>query len=285
MLTATQLFHLRAPARQRERNVAEACGRLCYRGMVLVMKDTPESGAHVAKGEGFSANLTGASLADLVQMECFGNSTVAVRVVSGDDEGYLYFHGGQIVHAMSSNAIGEAAALEILDWNRGSFEPCNAGWPSTFTISKPWQALLMTAAARGDEERRKVVDFPRERTQGTSMSQKPPAPAGSKPPPPAQPSSGPPPSLQGIERAVRLEADGRVASIRGDAEELTAMTAYALRVSALVGDQLGMGDLRAVECVGNGTRRLFYFEADGHLIGIEAKSDLEIGTLRVRLGL
>lgn len=253
--------------------------------MVLVMKDLPASSADVANGEGFSANLTGANLPDLVQMECFSNSTLAVRVVSGDEEGYLYFHAGQIVHAMSSSAVGEAAALEILDWNRGSFEPCNAGWPSNFTISKPWQALLMTVAAKRDEERRKVVNFPRERTQGTSMSQKPPAPAGSQPPAPAPPSSGPPESTRGIECAVRLEADGRVASTRGDAEELTEMTAYALRVSALIGDQLGMGDLRAVECVGNGARRLFYFEADGHLVGLEAKSDVEVGTLRERLGL
>ena len=260
------------------------------------MKEPP--GSRAASEEGFSANLTGASLPDLVQMECLANSTLVVRVVSGDDEGYLYFHGGQIVHAMSSNAIGEAAALEILDWNRGSFEPCSAGWPSEFSISKPWQALIMSAAAARDEARRKVVDFPRERAQGATMMQKPPKPVSTSSPPPSNrvPISNPPgtmpssqsgvsPSTRGIERAVRLEPDGRVISTRGDSEELAAMTAYALRVSSLVGDELGMGELRAVESVAGGARRLFYTENDGRLVGVEVRADVDLGQLREKLGL
>jgi len=247
-----------------------------------MLKNQP--GSRTVNEEGFSANLTGAGLPDLVQMECLQNSTLVVRVVSGDDQGYLYFHAGQIVHAMSSSAVGEAAALEILGWNYGSFEPCNAGWPSELTITKPWQALLMSAAAARDEARRKVVDFPRDRAHGATMSQKPPKPVSSQPPSrsPEAPirsssQSGLTPSTRGIERAVKLEADGRVLSTRGDAEELAAMTAYALRVSALVGDELGMGDLRAVESVSGSTRRLFYTETDGNLIGIEARTEVELG--------
>lgn len=248
------------------------------------MKDSQASSVYAGGEEGFRANLTGASLPDLVQMECLGNSTLTVRVISGNDEGYLYFHQGQIVHAVSSSAVGEAAALEILGWNGGSFEPCSAGWPTSHSISKSWQALLLGAATKRDEERRKVVDFPRERTHGASMSQKPP-PAGNAPPVSAPPASGPPAGARGIERAVRLAVDGRAVSTRGDAEELSAMTAYVLRIGALVGEQLGMGDLRAVECVASATRRLFYFDADGHLIGLEAGTDVELGDLRDRLGL
>ncbi|HEX6765324.1 MAG TPA: DUF4388 domain-containing protein [Polyangiaceae bacterium] len=258
------------------------------------MKDPPGSRAHAVSEEGFRANLVGASLPDLVQMECLANSTLVVRVVSGDDEGYLYFHAGQIVHAMSSNAAGEAAFFEILGWNRGSFEPCSAGWPSAFTITKPWQGLLMSAAAARDEARRKIVDFPRDRAQGANMLQKPPKPIPSQPAPPRSPStmpvptpsqSGTTPSTRGIERAVRLEPDGRVLSTRGVSEELAAMTAYALRVSALVGEELGMGELRAVESVTNGTRRMFYTEPEGKLIGLEAPVDVDLGTLREKLGL
>jgi hypothetical protein len=257
------------------------------------MKDPPGSRAHTANEEGFRANLVGASLPDLVQMECLANSTLVVRVVSGDDEGYLYFHGGQVVHAMSSNAVGEAAFREILGWNCGSFEPCSAGWPSSFTITKPWQGLLMSAATAHDEARRKVVDFPRERPQGASMSQKPQLPVAtqmqgrppSTTPVPTPPQSGTTPSTRGIQHAVRLDADGRVLSTRGDAEELAAMTAYALRVSALVGDELGMGDLRAIESVTSGMRRLFYTEPDGNIIGLEAPGEAELGPLREKLGL
>ena len=97
--------------------------------------------------------------------------------------------------------------------------------------------------------------------------------------------SGMSPATRGIERAVRLETDGRVLSTRGEADELAAMTAYAIRVSALIGDELGMGDLRAIESVANGSRRLFYTETDGKLIGVEARADAELASLREKLGL
>ena len=302
------------------------------------MKEASGSHANATSEHGFRANLTGASLADLVQMECLARTTQVVRVISGDDVGYLYFQSGSIVHAMSSSAVGEAAAMEILGWDRGSFEPCNAGWPSAATINKPWQALLMSAATALDEARRKVVDFPRERSQGASMSQKPPSGSASNPPvtipsvrqtsrPPnpatttlqsapapslaslngpqsgtapksaapnvsvastaaATPSTAPNSSTRGIERAVRLEAsDGRVISTRGDADELASMTAYTMRVAALIGERLGMEDLRAVEGVTGSTRRLFYVERNGNLIGLEASTATDLTALRDKLGL
>jgi hypothetical protein len=254
--------------------------------MTVAMKDAGPRASGTTE-VGFRANLTGASLADLVQLECLANSTLAVRVVSGDDTGYLYFQAGQIVHAMSADAVGEAAALEILSWDRGSFEPCTAGFPTRASIEKPWPALLMAAAAAADEARRHtVVDFPRERTQGTPM-QKPPIPLSQPPPLPTTsnpPQSGPTWGGQGIDRAVRLEADGKVVSVRGDAEELAAITAYAMRLATLVGERLGMEELRAVECVTSTRRRLFYLEKNGNLIGLEAQADTDLAALRERLG-
>lgn len=307
-----------------------------------VMKEASGSHANATSEHGFRANLTGASLADLVQMECLARTTQVVRVISGDDVGYLYFQSGSIVHAMSSSAVGEAAALEILGWDRGSFEPCNAGWPTAATINKPWQALLMSAATALDEARRKVVDFPRERSQGAYMSQKPPSGSAgnppvtipsarqtSRPPNPATttlqsapaptlaslngpqsgtaskstpppnvsvaspgapstsaPSTAPSSSTRGIERAVRLEAsDGRVISTRGDADELASMTAYTMRVAELIGERLGMEGLRAVEGVTGSTRRLFYVERNGNLIGLEASTTTDLTALREKLGL
>jgi len=257
------------------------------------MKEPTASRAGGSAEPGFSANITGASLADLVQMECLANSTLVVRVVSGNDAGYLYFRTGQIVHAMSSSALGEAAALEILGWDRGSFEPCNAGWPSTLTISKPWQALLMHSATLRDESRRRtVVDFPRERTQGSPMH-KPPVPVISQPPPlppsvapqSAGPQSGTTLGGQGIERAVRLDSEGKVLSTRGDAEELAAVTAYTMRLAKLVGERLGMEELRAVEAVTSEHRQLYYVEKNGNLIGLEASAESDLSALREKLGL
>ena len=92
--------------------------------------------------------------------------------------------------------------------------------------------------------------------------------------------------MRGIERAVRLETDGKILSTRGAAEELAAMTAYTMRIASLVGERLGMEDLRAVECVVvGGARRLFYVEKNGHYVGLEATPDAELGPLREKLGL
>ena len=256
------------------------------------MKEPTASRPDAADETGFRASITGATLADLVQMECLANSTLVVRVVSANDTGYLYFQSGQMVHAMSSSAVGEAAALEILGWDRGSFEPCNAGWPSALTIRKPWQALLMHAATVRDESRRRtVVDFPRERAQGnpmhkslTPITQPPPGPPSVTPHSASSPPSGATLGGQGIERAVRLEADGKVISMRGDAEELAAVTAYTMRLAALVGEELGMEELRAVEAVSTTHRHLFYVERNGTLIGLEAAVDADLTALRERLG-
>lgn len=255
-----------------------------------------------ASEPGFRANLTGASLADLVQMECLTGTTAVVRVISDDEVGYLYFKAGGLVHAMTASAMGEAAALEILGWDRGSFEACQAGWPTTSTITKPWQALLMTSAAQRDESRRRtVLDFPRER--GTSASPKPPfasplpkSDASTRAPrasdrTPTSPSPAPPlpasdvaPNVR-IEHAVRLDADGKVLSARGAPDELAAMTAYAMRLGALIGERLGMDALCAVECVTGAKRSLFYAEKNGNLIGLTASLDVELDALRGKLGL
>ncbi len=53
-----------------------------------------------------------------------------VVLVTGEGGiGYLYFDHGQIVHAVTTDHMGEAAALEILGWTNGSFQPCNRPWP------------------------------------------------------------------------------------------------------------------------------------------------------------
>ena len=70
-----------------------------------------------------------------------------------------------------------------------------------------------------------------------------------------------------------------------DAEELAAVTAYAARLGALIGDTLGMEGLRAVECITGAKRRLFYVEKNGNLIGLEAAAEVDLGPLREKLGL
>ncbi len=255
-----------------------------------------EESPNTMRESGFRANLHGASLADLVQMECLSGHERVIRVSSGNDVGYLFFRGGQIVHAVSRRGIGETAALEILRWNDGTFEPCSAGWPDRDSIGSNWQNLLILSAQHRDEARRdeasghNLVAFP-----GTRSGL--PRPLSSAPPPvvaPAPVSSRSEGSVSGdvsapmlaqVRAAVRIDQAGNVVSSKGDAGELSQIAAYAARLAELVGDGLGMQGLVSVEVTQHRSRTLIYKEKSGNTFALTAASDADLTQVRERLGL
>jgi hypothetical protein len=244
---------------------------------------------------GFRGSLHGASLADLVQMECLSGRERVMRVCSGSEVGYLFFRSGQIVHAVSRRGIGETAALEILRWNDGTFEPCSAGWPDRDSISSSWQNLILIAAQHRDESgRHNLVAFPGARSPSARPSLPP-------PPPSMAPASGstvssrleaagvttesPTPMLAQVRAAVRVDQAGNVVSSKGDAGELGQVASYAARLAELVGDGLGMQGLLSVEVTQQRSRTLIYREKTGNTFALSAAPDADLSQVRERLGL
>ncbi len=247
-----------------------------------------EESPNTMRESGFRANINGASLADLVQMECLAGRERVIRVSSGGEVGYLYFRGGQIVHAVSRRGVGETAALEVLRWNDGTFEPCNAGWPDRPSISSNWQNLILLAAQHRDESgRHNLVAFP-----GARATLPRPSPL---PPPPAPVSSrseasvsgeSSPPMLAQVRAAVRIDPAGNLVSSKGeDTEALGQVAAYAARLAELVGDGLGMQGLLSVEVLQQRTRTLIYREKAGNTFALTASPDVDLSQVRERLGL
>jgi predicted regulator of Ras-like GTPase activity (Roadblock/LC7/MglB family) len=249
-----------------------------------------EESPNTMRESGFRGSLHGASLADLVQMECLSGRERVMRVSSGGEVGYLFFRGGQIVHAVSRRGIGETAALEILRWNDGTFEPCNAGWPERDSISSSWQNLVLLSAQHRDESgRHNLVAFPGARTSGTRSA--------SPPPPSVAPAAGSTrseasvshetaaPALAQVRAAVRIDQSGNVVSSKGDALELSQVAAYAARLAELVGDGLGMQGLVSVEVTQQRTRTLIYKEKTGNTFALAAAPDADLSQVRERLGL
>ena len=249
-------------------------------------EDTPNT----MRESGFRAHLNGASLADLVQMECLSGRERVMRVSSGGEVGYLFFRGGQIVHAVSRRGIGETAALEILRWNDGTFEPCSAGWPDRDSISSNWQNLVLLSAQHRDESsRHNLVAFPGAR----SAVPRPP----SSPPPSVAPVSassrleasvsteGSAPMLAQVRAAVRIDPAGNVVSSKGEAGELSQIAAYAARLAELVGDGLGMQGLVSVEVAQHHSRTLIFKEKNGNTFALSAAPDADLSQVRERLGL
>lgn len=227
---------------------------------------------------GFAASLNAASLADLVQLECLSGTTCVARISAEDEVGYLYFRGGRIVHAVSASNIGEAAALEILGWEAGSFEMCNAGWPDSDSIHAPFQSLLMRVAqARDEGARDNLLRFPNTNT---------------KPPPPQRPplasdteEATPPSGVTKVRAAARLDAHGEVRMAKGQgSRELADSAALAVRLSRLIGDSLGLEGLASVEATSTDQRVLLLLESDGGVLALRAPMDVDLSSLRARYG-
>jgi len=251
-----------------------------------------EESPNTMRESGFRGSVHGASLADLVQMECLSGRERVMRVCSGSEVGYLFFRGGQIVHAVSRRGIGETAALEILRWSDGTFEPCSAGWPDRDSVSSNWQNLILLAAQHRDESgRHNLVAFPGARSTQTRPSAPPPSAApqsGSSVSPRSeagvnQESSAP--MLAQVRGAVRVDPAGNVVSSKGEAGNLGQVASYAARLAELVGDGLGMQGLLSVEVTQRHTRTLIYREKTGNTFALSAAPDADLSQVRERLGL
>jgi len=223
---------------------------------------------------GFRASLRGATLPDLVQMECLAQSDAAFRITSQNKIGHLFFQRGQIVHAVTGDLQGEPAALEILKWQKGVFEPCNVAWPDAPTIHSGWQNILLLAAQVRDESgRHNLVAFP------TSRSSVPPPTTSVAP---GSADSGKHPRVQEF---VRMDPNGNVLSMRGPAEGLASLAAYVARLSHVIGESLALEPLSALECEFRDSRCIIHLEKNGNLVALKAALGTDISTVRERLGL
>jgi hypothetical protein len=225
-------------------------------------------------------------------MECQARSRQVVRVTSAGNVGYLYFADGQIFHAQTQRAFGEPAALDILQWSDGSFEPCERPWPPAPSIRGSYEALLLQVAQLRDERRASnLVTFP-----GRG---EPPAPdevvdvdviaeedqpddrSGAMSIATATEFTGDFPV------ALRLSGSGAVVKNKGASEELADAVAYATRLVELVGDLLGAGRFVAMECSfkeGQG-RCILFTESNGDTLALRPAPTANLAPLREKLGL
>jgi hypothetical protein len=263
---------------------------------------------------GFHAQLQGASLWDLVQMECLARSRLVVEVTGEGGVGYLYFDGGRVVHASTQRCRGQAAALEILGWTHGTFQPAQRSWPLAPTIEMSHEALLLHAAKDRDEQgASNLVAFPsrgveaavdaaldeiellevdqEEEVTGVApqttgqeegkMNVRNPnvdeTAAGALTPRAENPADFP--------VMVRLSAQGAVLRNKGGSEELAEATAYAHRLVQLTGELLGLEDFVALECSFASDRFIVFTENGGDVVALRPRPELNLQPLRERLGL
>jgi hypothetical protein len=276
-------------------------------------EDRTAPGVKPGASVGFRAKLAGVSLWDLVQMECLAGARKVVRVTGEAGIGYLYFDRGQIVHAVTAarsghqlaghEVAGQEAALEILGWTNGSFQPCDRPWPEVAAIVTSHEALLLEAARRRDERERaatNLVSFPRagraspiteeleglepmdiEEEGATAMGgwdidDVPPRSAGQR---------GDAGSGGDFQLMLRLGAGGAVVRSHGASEEQAEAIAYVKRLVDLTGELMGLPELTALELVFARGRCVMFTDSNGDTVVLRPAPDTDVQPIRDRLGL
>lgn len=105
-------------------------------------------------------NIQSISLTDVVQLLHVNKKTGELRVSNGKDRGILYVLDGEVIHAEMGTLIGEGAAFESLEWDRGDFEFVPAKVKSGGSIRRSVPDLLMESARNSDSRKRLRSLFP-----------------------------------------------------------------------------------------------------------------------------
>ncbi len=99
-------------------------------------------------------------LVDVLQLLHMNRKTGQLRVQNGRFSGVFHVSNGDVVHAESGLSIGEAAAFELMTWDRGEFEFVACPVKPVGSIRRSVPDLLMESARTLDTRRRLRGYFP-----------------------------------------------------------------------------------------------------------------------------
>ena len=100
----------------------------------------------------FRGMLHGISLSDLIQIKCMSGVTDALRVTAEERQGVIFFHNGEIIHAICDDRDGEEAFYEIISFAHGHLDTVKVVELPERTIFQSYVSLLMEGARRLDEQ-------------------------------------------------------------------------------------------------------------------------------------
>lgn len=101
----------------------------------------------------FQGSLKELPLPDIIQLVSVSGKTGKFTLTRDSERGFIFLKGGQMVHALVGELVGEEAIYALAIWNSGEFQFNPAEEPDRQTITKSNTNLLMEAARRLDEWR------------------------------------------------------------------------------------------------------------------------------------
>jgi hypothetical protein len=230
-----------------------------------VSKPLPTSVAGTPAG--FSAQLRGASLFDLIQFEASSRGRRVVRVTSDGRSALIYFDDGRIVHASAGRLTGETAVREMLGWGKGTFarfDHFDGPWPKFETVGASTESVLLRAAQALDEGAGNLVALPRREEAAGVIHRPPPMPD---------------------EVAMRLSPDGELMERQGPDDGFSDVVAYAAQLTDLVGELLGVAGFETVELTFQSAKCVVARAEDRTILAVRAGARSTLEGLRARMGL
>ena len=97
-------------------------------------------------------NLKDLKLPSLIQLNCMEKNTAKMTIEQGDRFGFVYFEGGQVVHAEFEPDMGEEAIFKLLTLYSGNFKVESGIRAPAKTITKNWNSLLLDAMHQLDDQ-------------------------------------------------------------------------------------------------------------------------------------
>jgi predicted regulator of Ras-like GTPase activity (Roadblock/LC7/MglB family) len=173
------------------------------------------------------------AVADLIQHTCQDGKTAKLQMENLGQTAQIFFDGGQVVHAVLGDLVGEPAVYQALAWKEGDFSlEADVASPAR-SINRSYAALLFEGARRIDE----------------GAAPQPAANPGPEAPPAEGGASDLPTALsriEGVGGAVIVAEDGVVIgrSLEGDAEKEGAVAAFIGAAALQAGASLGLGQFK-----------------------------------------
>ena len=109
--------------------------------------------------QGLTGSLAQLPLLDLLKMLAAGRQTGRLELSSGLDQGELYLHQGELIHADCDMQIGEPAFARLAQWPNGQFRFEQGVAAAQRSIEKPLERLIADSARAASEREaiRRVV--------------------------------------------------------------------------------------------------------------------------------
>ena len=93
----------------------------------------------------------GIGLIDIIQFNGLAGATSALKVLSGGNEGMIYFQDGKVVHCNFAELVSEEAFFAILETEGAEIHNVNDVEPPETTMGKTVESLMLEAAVLKDE--------------------------------------------------------------------------------------------------------------------------------------